>query len=68
MAYSALVTTGILASSGSSFSVVTQGMTNLMGLVTTMLTAITSNDILATFFVAGFAGVAIGILSRLKNA
>lgn len=68
MAHAALVSSGILLSSESSFSVVTQGMTNLMGLVTSMLSAITSDPILVTYFVAGFAGIAIGILSRLKNA
>ena len=55
----------ILAEAGG-VSVLTKGMTNLMSLVTAMLTGITSNDLLSTFFVAGFAFTLIGILKVLK--
>lgn len=66
----ALVTAGVLLSaSGESggFSIIAKGMSNLITLATTMLTGITSNDILATFFVAGFAGTILALLSQMKH-
>lgn len=66
MANAVLAATGILAESGGGFSVLTKGMTNLMSLMTAMLTGITANDILATFFVAGFGFTLISLLKALK--
>ena len=68
MANATLAATGILAASGgsSSFSVVTQGVTNILGIVTTMLNTITGNEILSTLFVIGFIPSAIMILKMLK--
>lgn len=65
-----LAATGILASSGgsSTFSTVTQGVSNFMGIVTTMLTTITGNEILSTMFVYGFIPSALVILGMLKRA
>ena len=70
MTNAVLAATGILASggSGSAFSTVTQGVSNFMGIVTTMLTSITGNEILSTLFVYGFIPSAIAILTMLKRA
>lgn len=71
MANAVLAATGILASAGggsTDFSTVTTGVSNLMSIVTTMLQTILANPILATLFVSGFIGIAIGILSSLKHA
>ena len=66
-----LATAGVLLSaSGESggFSVIARGMSNLITLATTMLAGITSDDILSTFFVAGFAGTVLALLSQMKHA
>lgn len=47
---------------------ITTGIGNLMDIVGTMLTEVTSEPILAVFFVAGLVGTAIGVLSKLKHA
>lgn len=57
--------TAVLATA--TFENVTTGVSNLMTVVTTMLTTITGDPILCALFVAGFVGIACGILSRLKH-
>lgn len=52
----------------SGFTSVTTGVSNLMSIVTTMLTTITGNEILCALFVSGFIGIAIGVIRRLKRA
>lgn len=44
----------------------TGAITSLMSVATTVLTTITGNEILMTFFCAGLAFTAIGIVKRLK--
>lgn len=44
----------------------TSGVTSVMGLVTTVMTAITDNAILLAFFVAPIIGVVIGIVRKLR--
>lgn len=44
----------------------TSGVTSVMGLVTTVMTAITDNPILLAFFVAPIIGVVIGIVRKLR--
>lgn len=58
----------LLTSSAGSFSDVTTGISNLMSIVTTMLTTITGNPILCALFVSGFIGIAVGIIRQLKSA
>ena len=47
---------------------ITTGITNLMDIVGSMLTEVTSQPVLCVFFVAGLVGTAIGVLSKLKHA
>lgn len=56
---------GVLATA--SFDSVTTGVSNLMSVVSTMLTTITGDPILCALFVSGFVGIACGIISRLKH-
>ena len=46
---------------------VTSGVEALMTLATTMLNTITGNPILCALFAAGFIGIAIGIVRKLKH-
>ncbi len=57
-----------LLSTTTGISWAADAMTSLMGMVTSMIGAIKEEPVLAVYFVAGFAGIAIGILSRLKRA
>lgn len=57
-----------VALSSDGFANVTTGVSNLMGVVTTVLTTITGNPILCALFVSGFIGIAIGIVRGLKSA
>ena len=43
------------------------GITAIMGVATTMLDAITSNPIFAALFAAGFVGIGIKIVGKLKR-
>lgn len=56
-----------LGESGTGFSAVTQGVTDVMGIVTTMINTITGNAILAALLAAGFVTVALRIFKRLKR-
>lgn len=53
--------------SGSMTNVAT-GVTDIMSVVSTMITTITSNDILCALLAAGFVGVALKIFKKIKKA
>lgn len=44
----------------------TDAVSSIMSVVTTVMTTITGNTILLTFFCASIVGVAIGIVKRLR--
>ena len=44
----------------------TEAVTSIMGVVSTVMTTITGNAVLMTFFCASIVGVAIGIFKRLR--
>lgn len=44
----------------------TEAVTSIMGVVSTVMTTITENAVLMTFFCASIVGVAIGIVKRLR--
>lgn len=44
----------------------TEAITSIMGVVSTVMTTITGNSVLMTFFCASIVGVAIGIVKRLR--
>lgn len=46
---------------------ITTGVEALMTMASTMLTTITGNPILCAMFSAGFIGIAIGIVKKLKR-
>lgn len=46
----------------------TNGVSNMLSFVTTMLNTILSNDVLAMYFAAGLIGIAIGIVAMFKHA
>lgn len=48
-------------------SIVT-GVGNLMDMASTMLNTVLENPVLATLFAAGFVGIAIGIVRKLKRS
>lgn len=47
---------------------VTSGVTDIMSIVSTMITTITSNEILCALLAAGFVTVALKIFKRVKKA
>lgn len=47
---------------------VATGVTDIMSVVSTMITTITSNDILCALLAAGFVGVALKIFKKIKKA
>lgn len=57
-----------LGNAGSEMTAVTQGVTDIMSIVSTMITTITGNAILAALLAAGFVTVALKIFKRLKKA
>ena len=58
----------VLAGEGATgMTAVTNGVTNLLELASTMLNTIVTNPIFATLFAAGFVGIAIGIVRKLKH-
>lgn len=57
----------MIAEAGGGMASVTAGVEALMGLASTMLTTITGNPILCALFAAGFIGVAVGIVKKLKH-
>lgn len=44
----------------------TEAVTSIMGVVSTVMTTITGNATLMTFFCAGIVGIAIGICKKLR--
>ena len=44
---------------------VTSAITSLLGIVSTMLTTILENPVLAVIFASGFVGIAISVLRKL---
>ena len=46
---------------------ITSGITAIMGVATTMLDTITSNAIFAALFAAGFVGVGLSIIRKVKK-
>ena len=44
----------------------TEAVKSIMGVVSTVMTTITGNAVLMTFFCASIVGVAIGIVKRLR--
>ncbi len=54
----------MLAEAGASG--MTQAVTDVMGVVSTVMTTITGNAVLMAFFCAGIIGVAIGVVKRLR--
>ncbi|MCI6782169.1 MAG: hypothetical protein MR594_00870 [Lachnospiraceae bacterium] len=54
----------VLASSASVS--MTDAVTSLMGVVSTVMTTITGNAVLMTFFCAGIVGIAIAVVKKLR--
>lgn len=55
------------ASGGNTTDSLTQGVTDFMAIVSTMLTTITSNAILMVAFSASFVFLAVSLVRRLKR-
>lgn len=53
---------------GTDMSAVTTGVTDILAIVTTMITTITSNAILTALLAAGFVTVALKLFKRMKRA
>lgn len=53
---------------GSGMEAVTTGVSDMMGIVTTMITTITGNAILTALLAAGFITLALKIFKRVKKA
>lgn len=49
-----------------STNTMTTAVTSLMEVVSTVMTTITGNSILLTFFCAGIVGIAIGVVKKLR--
>lgn len=47
---------------------ITDAVTSIMGVVSTVITTVTNNPILFVFFTSGVVGIAIGIVRGLKRA
>lgn len=56
----------ILAASEGSSSGISTAVSEIMGVVTTMLNTITGNPLLMIFFSASIVSIAIGIVMKLK--
>lgn len=54
--------------SGAAMTSVTTGVTDIMSIVSTMITTITGNEILCALLAAGFVGVALKIFKKVKRA
>lgn len=46
---------------------ITEAVSSIMGVVGTVITTVTNNQILLVFFASGVVGIAIGIVHRLKH-
>lgn len=51
-----------------SAGIITDAVTSIMGVVSTVITTITNNPVLLVFFASGVVGIAIGIVRGLKRA
>lgn len=47
---------------------ITDAVTSIMGVVSTVITTVTNNPILLVYFASGVVGIAIGIVRHLKKA
>ena len=47
---------------------ITEAVSSIMGVVSTVITTVTNNPILLVFFASGVVGIAIGIVRGLKRA
>ena len=47
---------------------ITEAVSSIMGVVSTVITTVTNNSILLVFFASGVVGIAIGIVRGLKHA
>ncbi|MBD5541363.1 MAG: hypothetical protein HDR00_09285 [Lachnospiraceae bacterium] len=56
-----------LASTTGGTTAITNGMTLLLSLVGQLIGAVVEDPILVVYYVAGFGGVALGLLRGLKN-
>lgn len=54
--------------SGAGMSAITTGVTDIMGVVSSMISEITSEPILAALLAAGFVGVALKLFKKIKRA
>lgn len=57
-----------MTGSGAGMTAVTTGVTDMMGIVSTMIDTITGNAILAALLAAGFISLALKIFKRVKKA
>ena len=58
----------VLATAEPGFSNITGGVTDIMTVVTTMITTILSNPVLVALLAAGFVSVALKLFKRMKKA
>lgn len=56
----------ILATDATGVTTMTEAVTSLISTATTVLSTVTGNEILMTFFCAEIVFIAIGIVKRLK--
>ena len=47
---------------------ITEAVSSIMGVVSSVITTVTNNPILLVFFASGVVGIAIGIVRGLKRA
>lgn len=57
-----------MAVEGAGAGGITEAVTSIMGVVSTVITTVTNNPILLVFFASGVVGIAIGIVRGLKHA
>ena len=56
----------MLATGTTGTTTMTEAVTSLMSTATTVLSTVTQNEVLMTFFCAGIVFIGIGIVKRLK--
>lgn len=57
-----------MAVEGAGSGGITEAVTSIMGVVSTVISTVTNNPILLVFFASGVVGIAIGIVRGLKHA
>ena len=55
----------MLLASATTAPTITSAVSSIMGVVSTMMTTITSNAILMAFMCAGLIGIAVGVIKKL---